>query len=176
MKVRNVLGLAAAVPALVVALAAPGDAATTSVVTFGGTISIRPTALPQQQTLDVCFVAVTEAGCANGAAASGMAAGQVTHSAGADVVDGLQARATYTEVCTAGTVIQPVGSAVITGNVHEAVADKWSPTVSATWFRAGLVAVIQGDAVGTALFTPIEAPACGQASRVAVTGAVELAY
>ncbi|HVF03823.1 MAG TPA: hypothetical protein VNA20_03195 [Frankiaceae bacterium] len=177
MKIRNVLGLAAAVPAVVVALATPGDATAASVVTFTGRIDVRPTALPQQQTLNVCFVAVTETGCANGATPTGVAAGQVTDTAaGADVVDGLQATARYTEVCAPGTTIAPVGNAMLSGNVHKAVAGQWSPTLSATWVRAGLVAVISGDAVGTALFTPVGVASCGQPVPVAVSGAVALTY
>ena len=176
MKVRNVLGLVAAVPALVVALAAPGNAATTSVVTFAGQIKVRPTPLPQLQTLDVCFVSPTESACPNTAVPNGTAAGQAAYVAGADLVDGLQARATYVEPCAPVTGMPVIGTATLTGRVHEAVGDKWSPNVSATWFRAGLVAVIQGGAVGTALFTPIDAPACGVAGSVAVAGVVEAAY
>lgn len=177
MKARNGLGLAIATPALVLALAQPSDAASRGVVTFAGTIEITPTALPQQQTLDVCFFGVGKS-CANGAESSGMAAGPAVDTAiGADTVDGLQARATYTEVCTPGTALQPTNSAQLTGNVHKGVTkDAWSAPVSATWFRAGLVAVIQGDAIGAALFTPIGVPACGVAVPVAIAGAVELAY
>lgn len=176
MKVRKVLGLGLSVPALVVALAQPSDAASTSIVTFGGTIQVTPTALPQQQQLDLCFSAVTS--CVNGAESSGMAAGAAADPAAlkADAVDGLQATATYTEACAPATAIQPVGRAELTGKVHDAVAGTWSRDVSATWTRAGLVAVIQGEAVGTALFTPAGVPACGRPLQVAVAGAIELAY
>lgn len=175
MKIRNVLGLAAAVPALLIAMGTPGEAATASVVTFTGRIDVRPTAVPQQQTLRVCFAAL-ETGCPNGAISTGVAAGQVVDSAGADVVDGLQATAAYTEVCTAGTTVAPLGNAMLSGNVHKAVSGQWSPTVTATWVRAGLVAVISGQAVGTALFTPLGVASCGQPVPVAVSGAVELTY
>ena len=176
MLVRKALAFAVTVPALVAGLAQPAVAQSRDVVTFEGTFQLKPTALPQQQVTDLCFFAVT---CANGAEPNGMAAGAGIDQASlqAHVVDGLQATATYFESCTPGTGFQPIGSAQLTGGVHERLSGEWKATnVEATWTRAGLVAVIQGDAVGTALFTPIGVPACGVASPVAVAGVVTLAY
>lgn len=169
MRIRNVLGLAVAVPALVTALAAPGDAASPHVVSFGGYVTVTPTSMPETQTLDVCFSAFE---CANGASRTGAAAGA---DATGRPVAGLQARATYSEACTAGA-IAPIGSADLTGNVYKPLPGVWSQDVHASWFRAGLVAVIQGDAVGVALFTPAYTgvPVCDQPVTVAVAGAVEL--
>lgn len=176
MKVRKVMGLTLAVPALVLALAQPGNAASTSVVTFAGTVQITPKALPQQVSTDACFFGVATS-CANAAESSGMAAGPALDvpAVGAKAVDGLQVRATYTETCATATTLQPTGSAALTGNVHEANG-AWSAPIDARWTRAGLVAVIQGDAVGAALFTPAGAVACGSPTPFAVAGAVELAY
>lgn len=174
MRIRNVVGLAVAVPGLVVALAAPGDAASRDVVTFAGRIEVRPTATAQPQTLDVCFFTLSTA-CANGEMSSGVAAGP---SAGSvpDVVDGLQARAEYTEVCAPVTGVAPIANATLRGQVHKA-ASGWSPVVSAQWTRVGLVAVIQGDATGVALFTPLAVGTpCGQPVPVAIAGAVEVTY
>lgn len=173
MFVRKALALAVAVPALLAGLAQPAAAQSQDVVTFEGTFRLKPTALPQQQVTNLCFFAVA---CQNGAEPNGMAAGAGIDRASlqAHVVDGLQATATYTESCTPGTGFQPIGSAQLSGGVHQSGA--WKNTVSATWTRAGLVGVIQGDAVGTALFTPVGVPACGVASPVAVAGVVTLAY
>ena len=176
MKVRKVMGLTVAVPALVVALAQPSDAASRAVVTFAGTIEVVAYAVPQQTTLDVCFFA--SATCENGAESGGMAAGAAVDTAtfAPKVVDGLQARATYAETCAPVTGLQSVATANLSGKVHEALGNAWRGSIAATWTRAGLVAVIQGDAVGTALFTPLAAPACGRPVPVAVAGAVQLAY
>lgn len=179
--VRKTLGLAAAVPALVLALAQPSDAATTGVVTFAGTIQITPRAVAQQVFTDVCFLGPAKT-CANDAESSGAAAGAAAGTAldalaqQARAVDGLQVRATYTETCAAGTGLSPLGSAQLTGKVHDAVTGAWSEDIDAAWTRAGLVAVISGDATGVALFTPAGVPACGAPMPVAVTGAVALAY
>jgi hypothetical protein len=176
MKVRKALGLVMATPALVLALAQPSDAAADDVVTFAGTIQITPTALPQQQQLGVCFFGLAAQTCANGAESSGMAAGAGLDAGTlvAEPVDGLQAEATYVEQCAPGTGLQPVGSATLVGNAHKSLSGAWGQDVRATWVRAGLVAVIQGDAIGTALFTPAGVPACGKPVPVAVAGAVEL--
>jgi len=175
--IRKTMGLATVVPALVLALAQPSDAASTGVVTFAGTIQITPRAVAQQVITDVCFFGPAKA-CANAAESSGAAAGTALDAAalGAEAVDGLQVRATYTETCAAGTGLSPVGSAELTGKVHDAVTGAWSEDIRATWTRAGLVAVISGDATGAVLFTPAGVPACGASMPVAVTGAVELAY
>jgi hypothetical protein len=175
--VRKTMGLVAAVPALVLALAQPSDAASNGVVAFAGTLQITPRAVEQQVTTAVCFFGPAKT-CANGAESSGAAAGTALDALGqsARAVDGLQVAATYAETCAAGTGLSPVGSAQLTGKVHDAVTGAWSQDVRATWTRAGLVAVISGDATGAALFTPAGVPACGAPMPVAVTGAVELAY
>ena len=180
MKVRTYAALAVAVPALLVGLAQPGVAASRDVVTFGGTVQIKPTPTAIEQTLEVCFSALVP--CANGAESTGAAAGL-----GSDVtamaprgVDGLEAEAKYREVCAPGTAFQPIGSATLTGRLHDAVSGQWSREISATWARYGLVAVITGSSVedgayGTALFTPAGVPACGVSSPVAIAGVVEVA-
>ena len=181
MKVRKAVALAVAVPALVVGLAQPSAAQSADVATFAGTFELKPTVLPQQQVMNLCFFAFA---CANTAEPNGTALGAGA-GAGADVsvpaphvVDGLQATASYVETCTPGTGFQPIGSAELSGiGVHDRVSGKWTATdLRATWTRAGLVAVISGQAVGAALFTPAGAPACGVASPVAVAGLVELTY
>lgn len=176
MEVRKALGLAVTTPALVLALAQPSDAASADVVTFGGTITITPTALPQQQQLDVCFSAL--AACAS-AEPTGMAAGTAVDrtTLAAEPVDALRAKATYVEVCAPATGIQPVGSAQLSGAVHKTLSGTWSPELDATWTRAGLVAVISGrNVAGTALFTPAGPAQCGRPVQVAVAGAVALTY
>lgn len=166
-KLSKVLGLAVAVPAVLVALAVPSGAATPHVVAFSGRIDVKPTTFPQMQELTACFGTIecgstVPAGVAAGAGAS------------ADAITALAVRAQYSETCTLGT-FAPTGSAQLTGNVHKALGG-WSPDIQASWFRAGLVAVISGEAVGAALFTPVQtAPnACDVAVPVVVTGAVEV--
>jgi hypothetical protein len=104
--------------------------------------------------------------CANLAPSTGIAAGADV----AQVVDGLQAHASYTEVC-APTGLPPTGNATITANVHQLPASSWSAPVTASWQRVGLVAVIQGGATGAALFVPMGVATCGQPVQVAVIGA-----
>lgn len=177
MKVRKIAGLAVAVPALVVALAQPGNAASLGVVEFAGTLSITPRADGAQVTTNVCFFGLAKT-CANGTESSGVAAGPALDTAAldADAIDGLQVSATYSEPCTTGSGLAPVGMATLSGNVHKSVTPGWSGDIKAEWIRAGLVAVVAGGANGVALFTPAGVPVCGQPVQVAVTGAVQVAY
>lgn len=170
MRIRNVLGLAVAVPALVTALAVPGDAAAPAVVSFGGYVTVTPTTAPVPQMLDVCFSAFE---CPNGAPVTGAAAGATAEG---HPVAGLQVSAAFVEPCTPAGTIAPIASADLTGNVYKPLHDGWSQDIHASWLRAGLVAVITGDAVGVALFTPVPTglPACDQPVLATVTGAVEV--
>jgi hypothetical protein len=169
MDVRRAAGLIVAVPSLLVAMALPGNAATTGVVTFAGTVTITPTMSPGTGSLDACFFGVET--CLNDKPSKGVAAGADV----AQAVDGLQAHAEYTEVCAAVTGFPATGSATLTASVHQVPSSAWSAPVTATWQRVGLVAVIQGGATGAALFAPVApAPAaCGQPVEVAVIGAAE---
>ena len=172
MNVRKSAGLLVAVPSLLVAMALPGHAATTTgVVAFAGTVKVTPTMSPGTGSLDLCFSGITA--CANGAPSTGVAAGADV----AQAIDGLQAHAEYTEVCAAVTGLPATGSATLTANLHQLPSSTWSAPVTATWQRVGLVAVIQGGATGAALFAPVApAPAaCGQPVQVAVIGAAEFA-
>jgi hypothetical protein len=168
MKIRSALGLALAVPALVVTLAQPGSAATAGVVTFAGTFQVTPDG-QSRETL-VCFFGVGAA-CANGAESSGAAAGPAFSSdpLGPQVVDGVQAQVSYTEACTPGTGIAPVATGTIAAETHDALTGQWGNGASAQFVRAGLVAVFVGNAIGAALVTPASVPSCG-GMTLAVSG------
>jgi hypothetical protein len=182
MNVRHTLGTLLAVPALalatVVGTATPGLAAGDALVAFAGTVVVTPRSVPTPTALPFCFRGT---GCDNTVTSTGTALGAST---GLAVVDGLRGTATYLEACTAGTGLAPTGSADITANVHEQLPSSWSRDVTATWLRVGLVAVIQGEATGAALFVPKpavapavpSAPACNQSMPVQVIGAVRLTY
>lgn len=171
MKVRKVLGLGVAVPALVLALAQPSVAAQSHVVTFAGTIQITPTASGAPQTLEICFYAAV---CQNFAEPSGVANGGSVDPLAprVDVVDGLEATARFGEMCAPGGTLQPTASAILTGRFHQAQSGGWTNPVSATWLRAGLVAVIAGQAVGAAVVSPLGTAPCGSPIPVAVSGSV----
>ncbi len=165
MNVRKVLAILVAAPSLVVAMGAPGHAATTGVVAFAGTLSVTPTLSPGAGSVDVCFATLTP--CANTVSSTGIAAGADV----AQAVDGLQAHAAYTEICAPVTGLPAMGSATLTATVHQLPSSTWSAPISATWQRVGLVAVIQGGATGAALFVPAGPATCGQPVQVAVIGA-----
>lgn len=172
MRVRKVLGLLVAVPALVVATAAPGSAATPGAVAFAGTLKVTPTLTPGTGSVDVCFAGLSPAAsaCPNAAPSTGIAAGAET----VDALDALQAHAEYTEVCGLTGGLPPTGQATITAYLRSAVSSDWKGPISATWQRVGLVAVIQGQAIGAAVFAPVTPmTACGQPVQVAVVGAAE---
>jgi hypothetical protein len=170
MGVRKTLGALLAAPALVAALAAPSQAATTGVVSFAGTVMVTPNVTGSPQTLSFCFFKAV-AGCGSLPASTGVASGADT--AGL-AIDGLRGTVTYVEACgPAG--IAPTGSATITANVHYAATNLWSlQNIVATWDRTGPVAQIGGQALGIALFVPAGVPACGSPTPVVVAGSAAL--
>ena len=173
MNVRKMVSLLVAAPALLVALSNPAGAATPGVLVFSGTLEITPTAAPDFGETEFCFFTASSA-CANGVGSTGAVAGAGAAPA-PEVLDGLQGKAIYSETCVELDV-PAIGRATITANVHRAVPASWSAPVTAQWFRAGLVAVIQGDGTGAAVFAPMGELRCGKPAQVAVSGAVELTY
>lgn len=175
MNVRTMV-CALAAPALLVALATPSGAATPGALAFTGTLRITPTAAPGIGQSDFCFL-TAKSSCANGAVSSGVAAGAGMATA-PEAIDGLQGKVSYSEACVpAARNLAATGTASITANVHRAATqDSWSAPVTAQWFRAGLVAVIQGGGTGAAVFVPMGVPSCGAPVEVAVSGSVELDY
>ena len=169
MKLRNVLGLAVTVPALVVTLAQPGSAANQAVVSFAGTMRVTPTSSGLPQTVAVCLSAL--ASCPDGVASTGAAAGPATGQA----IDGLYAKITTSFPCAAGQ-LGPEFAGEIVLQAHDAVTGAWSDEIRADLTRVGSVVVILGQAVGTASFTPVGVPACDAPLTVAIKGSAVLTY
>jgi hypothetical protein len=181
MNVRRIVGTLVSVPALVLAMAGPGHAASTGVIAFAGTVKLGNAGPGAAK---FCFFSVPLVSqCANGLPSSGTAAGAAmaatvappaVPSASPAAIDGLQGSAAYTQNCVGGVPV--TGLATITANVHEIGADAWSGPIDAQWTRAGLVAVIQGDATGAALFAPAGAAPCAAQADFAVIGAAVVSY
>lgn len=173
MSFRTYVGALLAAPVLVAVTATPGHAAGDAMVAFRGTVTVTPTATATPTVLPFCFGSLA---CGNGATPTGTVLGA---SVQPTTIDGLRGTATYTEVCAADTGLAPTGTATIIASVHDASTSSWSRNLSAKWTRVGLVAVIEGEASGVALFVPqasTQPPACGHAVPVDVIGAVQLAY
>jgi hypothetical protein len=185
MKARNIVGILVTTPSLVLALAGPSNAASTGAVAFAGTVTL----VPQSSGGTVfCLFGAPAKTCANGQPSTGIAAGAAV--AGLDpanvdptalqpaVVDGLEGSAAYTESCVGvnGMSVPVTGNAIITAKAHEVGATAWSGPINAQWSRAGLVAVISGDATGAALFAPVGQAFCGTPADFAVVGAAEITY
>ncbi|MDQ1712657.1 MAG: hypothetical protein QOE45_2107 [Frankiaceae bacterium] len=185
MKARNIVGILVAAPALVLALAGPGNAASTGAIAFAGTVKLVP---QSTGSTTFCLFGAPGNACANGQPSTGIAAGAAM--AGLDpanldptalqpaVVDGLEGSAAYTDSCVTvnGVSVPVTGIANITAKVHEVGTSAWRGPINAQWSRAGLVAVISGDATGAALFAPVGAALCGTSAEFAVVGAAEIRY
>ncbi|HEU0132456.1 MAG TPA: hypothetical protein VFQ85_15840 [Mycobacteriales bacterium] len=170
MKVRTFAGVLVGATSLVAAMALPSHAASSGIVTFAGTIRLSST-LPGAGQTAFCFLDLG-AQCANGLQPTGNAAGAASS---LRAIDGLQGSAAYTETCVQG--IPVTGNATILAKVHEALpTEVWSGDIRTQWTRAGLVAVMQGDATGVAIFAPRTPAACGTAADAAVLGIAEVTY
>jgi hypothetical protein len=184
MKLRNIVGILVAAPALVLALAGPSDAASTGAIAFAGTVRLVP---QSTGSTTFCLFGAPTKSCANGQPSTGVAAGAAMAALPA-AVDGLEGTAAYTENCVTADPSLPgvpvTGVATITARVHEVAPSVWRGPINAQWSRAGLVAVITGDATGAALFAPAgpapstpAAPAvCGAPTDFAVVGSAEITY
>lgn len=181
MKARNIVGILVAAPALVLAVAAPSNAATTGAIDFAGTVKLVPQSTPSSA--QFCLFGAPTGTCGNGQPSTGIAAGAgVTGLPPAVpqqvVVDGLQGSAAYNEDCVPGNdmSVPRIGNAKITANVHDLGSSAWSAPINTEWLRAGLVAVISGDATGAALFAPVGPAVCGTPATFAVVGSAEIRY
>lgn len=172
-KLNTVAGALLAAPALLVAMATSGHAATPQgAVAFAGRITIVPDEAASGGTASMCFSALD---CAVG---DGSAAGAVL----AKPIVGMQGTLDYVESCTAAVPYAPVGSGHLTAFFRDAFG-QWTDPVGATWIRAGLVAVVlpsgEGTVAGAALAVPAPkvgtVPLCGAPIELAVVGAIAFA-
>jgi hypothetical protein len=167
MKVRLIAGSLLAAPAVLVATATSGHAATpTGAVAFAGKITITPN-VPGSANL--CFDAA--AGCLDGIA---------TGVANAKPITGMAGTFGYDDKCTAVAPYAPQANGTIdvalrglTGEVGHA---------EATWQRYGLVAVFTNSVApvsGVAVVAPAphvgSVPLCGSPIDLVITGALAFA-
>ncbi|MDQ1710583.1 MAG: hypothetical protein QOE45_33 [Frankiaceae bacterium] len=172
MDVRKIIGTLVAVPVLVLALAGPSEAASTGAIGFAGTVTLVPQSTGSTA---FCFFGAPTATCGNGVPSTGIAAGTAAAGLQPAVIDGLEGSATYADTCVNGVPL--TGVATVTANVHELVgASIWRGSIAAQWSRAGLVAVLSGDATGAALFVPVGPALCGAPATFVVAGSAEITY
>jgi len=172
--VRLIAGSLLAAPALLVATATSGHAATpTGAVAFAGTITVRPDLSGTPRTADLCFDAA--AGCLNGVA---------TGIAKAKPVTGMAGSFGYAEKCTAAAPFGPTADGSIDAAVRTIGTDlaPGSVPVNAAWHRYGLVAVFDASgsvAGGVAVVAPAphvaSVPLCGSPIDLVITGTLALA-
>ncbi|HEV2891104.1 MAG TPA: hypothetical protein VGX28_12085 [Frankiaceae bacterium] len=168
MKVRLMVGALLATPAVLVATATSGHAASVQgAVAFAGRLTIVPGG---SGSTNVCFSAVR---CADGVAAGAVLAKPVT---------GMHGTFGYTEGCTLSVPYAPTGVGELDVRFSDLSGE--TPEVNVRWQRFGQIAVLTGRngyvVGGAAVVAPAPkqaaVPVCGQQPiDLVVTGAMAFA-